>query len=221
VPRLRTLPPALAASLALSLLAHGVVLIGPLPPASGVHGGGGASPPLVARLEHKVAAASVLAVPVTERTPAAAPEAPVPARRAPLPVPGVPAVGAPGLILPPATVSLAMDGGLEPAPAFEQVLAADHPGVLRVTLDFVEPPLPVIPAAALHDLPQRRLRALVLVRDDATVELLRTDEYDAVMIAAIREALGQARVRPGASGAVQPGWAILEFWVEPPAGVPR
>jgi hypothetical protein len=98
---------------------------------------------------------------------------------------------------------------------FEALIAQEAATAQRVPLEFAEPPIVDFPLEALRDIPQRRIRTLVRVRESGEVDFLRTDEYDDALVLAIRNALEQTRAKPANQAtAIAPGWAIVVFWFE-------
>lgn len=108
-----------------------------------------------------------------------------------------------------------------PVEAPLQALIDQDPTAQRVPLEFAVPPIVDFPVEALRDIPQRRIRTLVQVRSNGDVQFVRTDEYDDVLVLAIREALDRTRAKPAnEAGTIAPGWAIVVFWFELSAPLP-
>lgn len=218
------LPPssrALAAALGGSLLLH-ALLLGAL---AGIVGARPDAQMPATPLNARLTAVATTVPDVRPLPEPAVPERqppPMPVARPPIPLPAAPRRApdaAKEIVFGRVSVNVDADGAAESE--FLAVIANEHAGAQRVPLEFVEPPIVDFPLQALRDIPQRRIRTLVRVRESGDVELLRTDEYDDALVLAIRNALERTRAKPADEATtIAPGWAIVVFWFELAAPLP-
>jgi hypothetical protein len=212
---------ALATALATSLLLH-ALLLGALSRIVG------APPETESPVEDLRVRLTAVATPVPEVRPLPTPPSPqsqrpqTPAAQPPIPLPVAPRLAprAPKeIVLGRVSINVDTDGPVESE--FEALVASEHAGTMRVPLEFAEQPVVDFPLQSLRDIPQRRIRTLVRVRETGDVEFLRTDEYDAALVLAIRDALERTRAKPANEATkIAPGWAIVVFWFELSAPLP-
>jgi hypothetical protein len=208
---------AAAASLLVHALLAGVVLLS---------GGGSPTPvseapfagvPLQARLAGARPVASPSPAPTVSVTPESV--APTPARQVPeavIPLPRPAALPAPPRNAPPTDRTAVLpDDGAPVDPSVEAAIAATHPGLARVTVEFEVEPAPRYPERARGTLRQVLLRVPVIVAEDGTLRIAEGTFDDPTFGRAIAEALASARAQAPQDGAApSPGWTVLTFYFE-------
>jgi hypothetical protein len=110
---------------------------------------------------------------------------------------------------------LMLDDAAPADPALGKALQTMHPDAVRITSDFVVPPAPTYPAAAIAERRQLQQDVIVVVREDGAVAALDGTLGDSMFDAAIRSALAEARAEPPrVDGQPRVGWALLRFAFE-------